>query len=1087
MDPSQCPDPMNECLVATCDMGVCGTTPVPDGTPTNSGQFVGDCKLQVCDGVGNAKIVDDNDPTDDLNDCTAETCSGGQQGSTPIAGPCAQNGGTICADPAGPKAGQCVECNVDADCAMPGYVCDPAGGTNTCVALMCSDGVMNGMETDVDCGGSDCADCGNMQACQTGSDCQSGFCDAFVCGACSSNTHCLTTQHCDLALNGGTCVEDFANGIACSDPNGCLSGHCIDGVCCDTACAGTCQACNVIGHGGICTDVPYGSDPANECAGAEVCCAGACVLAACPGGSFGFPRAIRNDFPGELVDVNGDGVMDVVGMYGLGNLHVRIGNGNGTFVYTNYAISSNFELLGVTDVNADGLPDIEVYAQSGSTIGVLLNQGNGTFAPKVNYPINGSSYSYGVSMVDLNGDGNPDFAVNNGWNTSVLMNNGNGTFAPQIDYSLRLWTITDLNGDGRADMVGTAFDGQNDVIRVLLNSGNGTFAPPTDYLAPMSFKDLTLADLNGDGKPDMVENTYTLVRVLMNNGNGTFASGVDHTVGYAPDPSMTAADLNGDGKLDLIRAGDFAKLWVLLNNGNGTFAPPAPYLHAVNQAYINTSIVKVADMNGDMAPDLVIKRWAADGPNVEYVGVEVLWNDGTGGFGTHWAHSWWSGPVAGQRDHVSIAVGDLDVDGKLDLAVAREALPPNPSLTLFKNDGNATFSVIGDYSAGNGPLNVADWTDDGKPDLVIGYNVLPNDGDGTITTKLSSSVDSGNLLDPGPMVSADFNGDGSPDLAVGYNSFDNDKLICHGRVRVLSNHGNGAFNSLLAYSTFTGCPNGMATADFNGDGKPDLAVTWNWDMPTLLLSNGNGSFTAIQVFPGPGFVAFPNTMAAADFDGDGKPDLVIGSIDNQPKVRVLHNTGNGTFVPGMDYFVNPKALTAADVNGDGKPDLEFLDSNTMNVLMNNGDGTFAGPANYPLNNAATSLEVADLDGDGFADIAVSGDAANSLSIFLNGGNGTFASRVDHPYAGRPIRAADFNGDGTTDLALGEGYLLLNGGNGSFAPLAFGLNTALSTIAADLNGDGKLDLAALETAYIQLPEAYTNSSIYVSARINTCLP
>jgi len=112
-------------------------------------------------------VNDDNDPADDLNDCTADTCSGGQHVFTPMAGACAQNGGKVCGDPAGPKSGQCVECNVDADCPTAGYVCDPAGGTNTCAPATCSDGTQNGSEMGVDCGGNPCKNCPNTP-CQTG-------------------------------------------------------------------------------------------------------------------------------------------------------------------------------------------------------------------------------------------------------------------------------------------------------------------------------------------------------------------------------------------------------------------------------------------------------------------------------------------------------------------------------------------------------------------------------------------------------------------------------------------------------------------------------------------------------------------------------------------------------------------------------------------------------------------------------------------------------------------------------------------------------------------------------------------------------
>jgi len=158
---TDCPPASGECKTPVCDMGSCSEDDVPANTQTPSGQIAGDCKQQVCDGAGASQVIDDDaDPEDDMQDCTVDTCAAGSNVHTPAAlgVSCTQNGGSVCADPAGAKAGQCVECNTNADCMIAGDVCDPQFGTNTCVPATCNDGTPNGSETDTDCGGGVCAD-----------------------------------------------------------------------------------------------------------------------------------------------------------------------------------------------------------------------------------------------------------------------------------------------------------------------------------------------------------------------------------------------------------------------------------------------------------------------------------------------------------------------------------------------------------------------------------------------------------------------------------------------------------------------------------------------------------------------------------------------------------------------------------------------------------------------------------------------------------------------------------------------------------------------------------------------------------------
>ena len=170
--PEDCPDTGNDCIARTCKGGCCGTEPVADNMPaSDAAQTAGDCKLVVCDGAGSTKVVnDDMDFTDSGNPCLKDGCAAGTPVSTPQAGTCGPSGTQWCGAPSGPKAGQCVDCNVDTDCASS--VCI----ANTCAAATCGDGVKNGSETGVDCGGG-CTGCADGAACANGDDCASKVCD----------------------------------------------------------------------------------------------------------------------------------------------------------------------------------------------------------------------------------------------------------------------------------------------------------------------------------------------------------------------------------------------------------------------------------------------------------------------------------------------------------------------------------------------------------------------------------------------------------------------------------------------------------------------------------------------------------------------------------------------------------------------------------------------------------------------------------------------------------------------------------------------------------------------------------------------
>jgi len=293
----------------------------------------------------------------------------------------------------------------------------------------------------------------------------------------------------------------------------------------------------------------------------------------------------------------------------------------------------------------------------------------------------------------------------------------------------------------------------------------------------------------------------------------------------------------------------------------------------------------------------------------------------------------------------------------------------------------------------------------------------------------------------------------------------------------------------------------VAVADVNGDGKPDIvaanecidSVDCNNGVLGVLLGNGDGTFKTAVSYGSGGYYA--ESVAVADVNGDGKPDIVVAnqcndSINcNNGLVDVLLGNGDGSFQTAVAYGSGgyyADWLAVADVNGDGKPDIvvlnECIDSidcskETVGILLGNGDGTFQTVVTYGFGGSGgdhgENAAVADVNGDGKPDIVVANP--DDLAVLLGNGDGTFQTAVAYGSGGRyPSLAgvADVNGDGKPDIVAvnvcstpvqcteGAMGVLLGNGDGTFqTPAAYGSGGLypFSAAVADLDGDGKPDI------------------------------
>jgi tetratricopeptide (TPR) repeat protein len=317
---------------------------------------------------------------------------------------------------------------------------------------------------------------------------------------------------------------------------------------------------------------------------------------------------------------------------------------------------------------------------------------------------------------------------------------------------------------------------------------------------------------------------------------------------------------------------------------------------------------------------------------------------------------------------------------------------------------------------------------------------------------------------PVAVVSADFNGDGYPDLAVA-NKTDN-------TVSILLNNGSGSFTNgevIQAPSS----PVALVAGDFNGDGKQDLAVlSQSSKIVTILLGSGDGTFKLEGQFP---VDSGADAIVAGSFTSTSVLDLAVAN-GGANTVSILLGRGDGTFEPQIEIPVgtDPVALAAADFNHDGKTDLAVVDQGDDNVLVltGHGDGTFTRGGTFATGKTPVAIAATSFRNNGNMDLAVVNQADNSVSILLGNGDGTFQSAFNYQTGKMPaaILAADFNLDGFPDLAIANENdntvsVLLNNGSGGFTTgltIATG-STPDALASADFDKNGFPDLAIANQA------------------------
>ena len=613
----------------------------------------------------------------------------------------------------------------------------------------------------------------------------------------------------------------------------------------------------------------------------------------------------------------------------------------------------------------------------------------------------------------------------------------------------------DVNRDGILDLITSNDNGE---VSVLLGKSGGTFAGPTvvfgmDGGAPY----IAVADFNGDGIPDIaaVLKTFGTVEVFQGNGNGTFTA-VSNTATFASPVQIAVDDVNGDNRPDVIAVSATA-LSTLFGNGNGTF-----------RGAINTPIsvpgfsLAVGDLNGDGRLDVFVGCGGGSFSDSDF----VFTGSGDGHFS---AASQIPTPALSESQ---VMLADLDGDHNTDIIVASLTWAPLKSLynmSVRWGDGHGGFSGDVTYlpsSFDQSSVVIGDFNQDGKPDIASsdGYTnsvtIIYGQGArrfGPVLTYTAGPFPNFKAQ-PGNLAAADMNGDGRLDLAAASPQ----------GIQILRNVGGGRF---YAPTSLVIGPTEQLQAfatDVDRDGHTDLVVEaqngYGYDSPYTFFGDGTGRFPRAAK---PLLNSFGTGIALGDFDHDGKIDLAYQDLQNNAAIFVLLYSGGAA---GEIDNITSTGSIAADLNGDGYSDIAVPDSPYIDIYLNNRNGTFSGPTSVLTGPGPLSLVAADVNKDGKKDLISTDSTGMQIVVLLGKGDGTFQTARYLPVTQAPsgIAVGDFDRDGKLDLAIAcanSVQTLIGHGDGTFTPnFMYSIPGGVQSLhQADLRHDGLQDLVFVDGA------------------------
>ena len=729
------------------------------------------------------------------------------------------------------------------------------------------------------------------------------------------------------------------------------------------------------------------------------------------------------------------------------------------------------DLMAIGDVDGDGVPDLLFGRTYTDSIYVMRNTSTpGSFGFSSLVPFaTGGAVSYGINciaMADMDGDGKADAVINNGdGSVSVLLNTSTAgaittsSFAAPFNvmatasYGLYGLAVGDIDGDGKLDIAVTGIDSTISVFRNTSTLGSISLGSQVTYGSGLAANTQTLimSDIDGDGKLDLavtngINNTISIFRNTATAGvidASSFGAPVIFASAFQAG-SIVAGDFDGDGKPDLAVSatteywgpGDYnldQAIYLYHNNATpGTINQGSFSAIAYPLGHNNLFGIAVGDIDGDGKPDIVtannddstisILRNAplspdtiiAVSPGNAYPG-DVVTITGSNFSTTASDNIVFFGAtkatvIAASSSALSVTVSvgaTYDAVTVGNTATKRTAYSKSPFLPTFDGSGIVPGPILFDTAVNfadpsgstSSAVVIADFDGDGKADVAAltstGFAIYRNTASaGSVTgSSFASAIDFAVTGASWSCIAAgDINGDGKPDLVISSFIPGIDGLMVY---RNTSTSGAVTFGAPVFYPE-EGRGTSIKIQDMNGDGKPDVVIGTDVIWTDILLNTSNGNIDSSTLtrdcnfFPMTTGGAFGVvTLAVADLDGDGLPDAVESTGDT---ILVFRNVLTG-FAPPITLYAGPESwgLTLADVDGDGKLDIAAVSvtNSTLSIFRNTAstgfiDSTsFASPVAFATGLNPRSVAAGDLNGDGKLDLVVLNQGEASVSIFRN--------------------------------------------------------------------------------------------------------
>ncbi len=701
--------------------------------------------------------------------------------------------------------------------------------------------------------------------------------------------------------------------------------------------------------------------------------------------------------------------------------------------------------FGFGDFDGDGTTDLISmdYTDSGYTI--FYNYGGGTYASKIAGSTGGTK-PVRIAVDDLDNDGFADFIVSHSStgsdNVIIHLNDGDGTFTttPKTAVSNPSDIATgDLDNDGDVDFVvanARSEDGTNDNLSVYLNDATGIFTKvtATTFTTGDHPQGIVITDFNGDSIGDIAVgnegSTSTTVTVFLGSSTGadnySYSSRTTPSVGINT-RGVNAGDVDGDGDNDLLAVSPYTdSVYVLVNTAGVIAGAASAGTDTVGEYPTN---VATGDLDGDGIDDVVTADYNI-GVDASLGTISVLFGSGS-------AADYLSSAVSYDAPGLpwNVLINDMDGDGNLDVMTVSEM---DDTLKVFPGAGDGTL----------------------------------DDAYATATT--SEDIDAPQALFTGSYE--DSGGDGKPDIVTAEQA--TDKIV------VVRSNGDGSFATPMeiSMSSTPGShePVKAVMYDFNDDssGHMDFATANYGAGNVTVVNNTGGGFTTTDYSTGAG----PSDIVVSDLDNNDDEDIVVVNRNADTISVLLGDSATTTsFAAAVNYAVGdaPRRAMITDLNGDGKDDIVVTNSgsDSIAVLMGNGDGTLAAAVFYAVGDEPISLALGDLNADGNDDAVVGNYAGDSVSVLLGNGDGSFDAKVDSSIGEGPydVALADLHGDGGADIVVvnygddaddaGSVSILFGDDSGTYTENYRSLvsDSAMALLVVDLDQDDFVDLVIADNA------------------------